>query len=82
MKIQTEHVYGGYYVAELDEPKAQEAPAGWGHNWYPEIDAWCEKTFGDQDLWGENPVNGWKRMRNRYFFTEEKSRTLFVIKWS
>ena len=69
-----------YYVAELDEP--DEWGNGWGHEWFPEIDEWCTNTFGESDLWGEEPKTGWKRMRARYCFTEEKTREWFILKWA
>jgi hypothetical protein len=69
----------GYYTAELEEPTIQEDI--WGVKWFPEIDKWCEETFGPQDLWGEEPVNGWKRMRNKYFFVDDSQLTWFLIKW-
>lgn len=81
MNIQTYH-NAGYHIAELDEKEVTDPIDNWGHTWYPEADQWCTKTFGETDLWGENPVNGWKRMRNKYFFSEEKLLTLFVLKWS
>jgi hypothetical protein len=79
MNIKTDY-YGGYYIAELEEP----APVygHWGQDWYPEVDQWCEGTFGPSDLWGENPVNGWKRMRNKYFFIDESTLGWFVTRWS
>jgi hypothetical protein len=78
VNIKTDY-YGGYYVAELEEPH----PAlPWGQDWYPEIDQWCNETFGSEDLWGENPVNGWKRMRDKYFFIDEAKLSWFVLRWS
>ena len=80
MNIQTCY-NAGYYIAELDEPE-DEVLDIWGHSWFSECDEWCAKTFGKSDLWGEEPVNGWKRMRNKYFFTEEKNLSWFVLRWS
>jgi len=65
MNIETKSPGSGgfeYYIAELEEPEIQNDP--WGRDWFPEIDKWCEETFGPQDYWGEEPVTGWKRMRN------------------
>ena len=84
MNIQTAYS-GDYYVAELDEPDwnpvRNHGFDPWGGNWYPDIDIWCIQTFGKSDLWGEKPVTGWKRMRNKYFFTEEKLLDMFVMRW-
>ena len=70
-----------YYIVEIDED-----PIWSGDVWYErslqEVDSWCEQTFGDQDLWGETPVTGWKRMRNQYFFTDKSKRNWFVVRWS
>jgi hypothetical protein len=82
MKIETHkaHATGmGYHVAELEEPWPDSD--SWGLHWYPDIDKWCEDTFGPQDLWGEKSVTGWKRMRNKYFFVEETTLSWFLIKW-
>jgi hypothetical protein len=69
-----------YYIAELDEPLPLRDP--WGRHWYPEIDEWCKQTFGVQDIWGESPVKGWKRMRNKYFFTDQAKLNWFITRWS
>jgi len=81
MKIETSHLEP-YYIAELEEPTQSRPEDLWGFEWYPEIDEWCENTFGPQDFWGEEPVNGWKRMRNKYVFTYKDQLTCFVIRWS
>jgi hypothetical protein len=80
MNIETRVNSIGYYIAELKEPHPIHDV--WGQNWYPEIDTWCGETFGDQDYWGEDPVTGWKRMRNKYYFTDDRKLTLFVLRWS
>ena len=80
MNIQTTYS-GDYYIAELDEPNWHPGFDPWGGDWYPDIDIWCIQTFGKSDLWGEKPVTGWKRMRNKYFFTEEKLLDMFVMRW-
>lgn len=69
----------GYYVAQLEEPETTVVP--WGWDWYPDIDIWCETTFGQEDLWGQEPLSGWKRMRNKYFFVEENQLTCFILRW-
>lgn len=68
----------GYYVAQLEEPDTSPI---WGWDWYPDIDIWCETTFGQEDLWGQEPLSGWKRMRNKYFFVEENQLTCFILRW-
>lgn len=81
MNIQT-YYSAGYYIAELDELEVIDPIDAWGHQWYTEADAWCNESFGYSDLWGEEPVNGWKRMRNKYFFISKEERALFVLRWS
>ena len=49
---------------------------------FQDVDAWCTATFGEQDLWGEDPVTGWKRMRNTYYFTDKSKKDWFVVRWS
>lgn len=79
MNIKTYH-NAGYYIAEFDEPDNIILDV-WGHSWFPEGNEWCTKTFGESDVWGAEPVNGWKRMRNKYFFTEQKKLNWFVLRW-
>lgn len=84
MKIRTSDLNGGnggYYIAEIEEP---DNPGNdiWGQEWYPDIDKWCAETFGAQDFWGIEPVTGWKRMRNKYFFDHQDKLSWFVIRWS
>ena len=82
MKIEThkpETTGMGYYVAELLELDTENDP--WGRTWYPEIDAWCTDTFGQQDAWGEEPNTGWKCLRNKYFFVKEDQLSWFLIRW-
>jgi hypothetical protein len=82
MNIHTEYTTG-YYIAELVYPNPTEvADDPYGLDWYPDIDEWCEGTFGESDGWGEEPLNGWKRMRNRYFFTDEAKLNWFVTRWA
>ena len=81
MNIKTDYTTG-YYVAEVEFPTPGViATDPYGSAWYPDIDAWCEQTFGEMDFWGQKPVNGWKRMRNKYFFTEQKYREWFVLRF-
>ena len=74
--------YCGYYIAELDEQEVTDPIDTWGHSWYPEADDWCNQTFGPSDIWGEESVNGWKRIRNKYFFVEQSSLAMFILRWS
>lgn len=46
------------------------------------IEDWCEDVFGEQDIWGSDPVTGWKRMRNVFYFTQESARDMFVLRWA
>ena len=80
MNIET-YYNAGYYVAELDEPELDSRMNMWGNYWFPEIDQWCEQVFGPSDVWGEEPVTGWKRMRNKFCFIEEKQREWFKLRW-
>lgn len=81
MNIET-YYNAGYYIAELEEPKMQDILDIWGLSWFSQCDEWCTESFGDSDIWGTEPVTGWKRMRNKYYFTEEKQLNWFVIKWA
>jgi hypothetical protein len=81
MNIET-YFESGYYIAILDEPDWNPNLNLWGTGWYPEINTWCEQTYGRSDLWGEEPVNGWKCMRNKYFFTDEQQFMMFALRWS
>jgi len=71
-----------YYVATVDGLIPLDDPYCFKIVKFQEIDAWCEKTFGPSDLWGETPVTGWKRMRNQYFFVSDQQLTWFVMQWS
>jgi len=82
VKIEThkpEYAGLGYYVAELEELDTPDDI--WGIHWYTDIDKWCESTFGQQDIWGEEPVTGWKRIRNKYVFVKEDQLSWFLIRW-
>lgn len=80
MIIKTERL-ADYYIVELEEPLLIGNDT-WYREQYLDVDAWCEQTFGAQDVWGEEPVNGWKRMRNKYFFTSEGQVMIFTLMWS
>jgi hypothetical protein len=69
-----------YFVVTL--PEGITAGDPWGITWYPDIDSWCEQTYGTRDMWGEPPVNGWKRMRNKYYFTDDTKRLWFIMRWA
>lgn len=79
MIIETEDL-GDYYIAKVEMPVPPYST--WGEDWYPEIDAWCEETFGPSDLWGEAPVSGWKRMQHKFYFTDPADRDWFITRWS
>jgi hypothetical protein len=84
MKIEIEKPYseGDYYIATLEEPRSQVVHDPFYFNEYNKIDAWCEQSFGTSDLWGENTHNGWKRMMNKYYFTDESKLNWFMMRWS
>ena len=69
----------GYYVAAINEETSNQ---NYWDELYPEITAWLVETFGDEDFWGSEPVNGWKRMANKYYFTTEDKRNLFLLRWA
>jgi hypothetical protein len=82
MKIETSSLQGDYYIAELPEvPTVPHNNDPWFHESYTDIDQWCEETFGSQDFWGEEPVTGWKRMRNKYYFVDQSKLNWFVLRW-
>ena len=81
MKITVQPKVGDYYILEVYVTDAMIAEDLWGLTWFPEIEDWCTDSFGDQDIWGENPISGWKRMINRYFFTKEDMCSIFILKW-
>ena len=82
MNIQVEHLIGSYYIAELDEPTHVPGGDMYYSKDFPDTDHWCTETFGSQDMWGETPVSGWKRMRNKYYFITKSACELFVLRWS
>lgn len=73
-----------YYIAGLEEPYIDpfDMVGASGKYWFPEIDAWCTKTFGPSDFWGEPVVTGWKRMFGKYYFSSKEQRELFILRWS
>jgi hypothetical protein len=72
---------GDYHIVELEEPIKHAGDDTWYHDEYLDVDAWCEQTFGPQDIWGSEPVSGWKRMRNRYYFVDENKLSWFMVRW-
>ena len=81
MNIVVETKTHEYYVLHVDVTDEMIRTDPWGHEWFPEIDMWCHETYGQQDMWGEPVVNGWKRMRNKYFFRDEDMLTMFRLVW-
>ena len=81
MNIEIQDLYD-YFAAVLPAPTESKIDDPYGVHWYPEIDQWCENTFGRSDIWGLAPVTGWKRMLNKYYFTSEGLRELFVLRWT
>jgi hypothetical protein len=76
IKLSEGKVYGArYYTAE---------PIG--GNW-PEMEAWCYQTFGDDfyPIWGEGkapePAQRWYKNNRKFWFRSEADRTMFVLKW-
>lgn len=69
-------IYGArYYTAE---------PIG--GNWL-DMESWCLKTFGEgsRAIWGESkapePALRWYMNNRKFWFRNERDRTLFVLKW-
>ena len=77
-KIRSSKIHS-HYVAELRDYTDAETRYGDTH---PKITEWCTQTFGTEDCWGADPISGWKRMTNRYYFTDEQNLELFVLRWS
>jgi hypothetical protein len=83
MKLEIVETLGdGYHIVELEEPEWVNDTNLWYHDHYKEVDAWCEQTLGAQDIWGSEPVTGWKRMRNRYYFVDKGKLSWFVLRWT
>lgn len=70
-----------YYFAELGEFVAPDRDIFCNIPMKP-LEDWCESVFGEQDIWGSEPVSGWKRMRNTFYFTREELRDMFVLRWT
>lgn len=77
MIFDTGTVYGSrYYTVE---------PVG--GNWL-EMEAWCDSTFGEctNRIWGEtktpHPEQRWYANNRKFWFRNERDRTMFVLKWS
>ena len=82
MKLEiVEYNGGNYHIVDLEEPQHASKDA-WYSEEYLDVDLWCEQTFGLQDVWGSEPVTGWKRIRNRYFFVDKNKLNWFVMRWS
>ncbi len=60
-----------------------------GGNWH-KMEIWCYETFGnagDRDkIWGEKkapePAHRWYMNNRKFWFRNEKDRTMFIMKWS
>ena len=70
----------GYHIVELAEP--DDGVDIYYFQKYADTDQWCVESFGGTDFWGKDPKNGWKRMRNKYYFTSEEKMVLFLLRWS
>ena len=70
-----------YFILEIAITDGMYAADPWGRLWFPEIYTWCNATFGKEDMWGAQPITGWKRMRNTYFFTSEEMMCMFKLRW-
>jgi hypothetical protein len=66
--------HAGYFVAQVTLDVNEV--------YLDDVDAWCEQTFGPQDVWGSAPVTGWKRMFWKYCFTDEEMLSMFVLRWT
>lgn len=58
-----------------------------GGNWL-EMETWCYNTFGDTgSIWKETknltpePLQRWYANNRKFWFRNEKDRTLFILKW-
>ena len=72
-----------YWIATVTEARASWTdPYLIKHPELVQIDEWCERTFGESDCWDADAVTGWKRMYNRYYFSNEKLLHMFVLRWS
>lgn len=76
---------GTYWWAEVGVSASYNAGQDAFLFYHPDlvaIDKWCEETFGKSDTWGSDPVNGWKRMRAGYYFTNPELFDMFVLRWN
>lgn len=57
-----------------------------GGNWW-EMEKWCKATMGNagDNMWGDDkapaPARRWYMNNRKFWFREEKDRTMFVMKW-
>lgn len=57
-----------------------------GGNWV-EMETWCVKTFGSSGdhIWGEKkapkPGHRWYMNNRKFWFRNEKDRTMFILRW-
>ena len=68
-----------YYVVGVDAECTGETYYDEQH---PDLSKWCLQTFGAEDFWGSNPVTGWKRLGNKYYFTKAEMRSVFLLRWT
>lgn len=58
-----------------------------GGSWL-EMESWAIRTYGEvgsvwqADRWIESPAQRWYMNDRKFWFREEKDRTMFVIKWA
>jgi hypothetical protein len=55
-----------------------------GGNWM-DMEVWCLKTFGpSDDVWDFKTVNvgRWYKNDRKFWFRNERDRTLFILRWS
>lgn len=58
-----------------------------GGNWL-DMETWCGEVFGEgsRALWGEKkapePALRWYANNRKFWFREEKDRTMFILRWS
>jgi hypothetical protein len=77
LKLSEGKVYGArYYTVE---------PVG---GTWMDMEVWCLDTFGypGSHMWGNNgapdPLERWYMNDRKFWFRQERDRTLFVLKWS
>ena len=52
------------------------------HTW-SEMQEWCKELFGPQgDPWQEHSGARWYYNDSKFWFREERDRTLFMLRWS